>query len=60
MKAGKQTVELVVRGIPPDIRRHFKAKCSAAGLSMNETLIQYMRMVAHGGIELVGPREAKR
>ena len=42
---------LFVRGVPADLKRHFKALCASSGLTMQEYILYLMRVAVQGATE---------
>lgn len=46
-KKDKKTKNLILRRIPEEVHRAFKARCAQEGEGMTEKLIEYMRSVVY-------------
>ncbi len=58
MKKGT-TYSVLMRNVPTDLKKLFKIKCVAAGISMNEALKVLMYGVSKGDIPLPRPEKER-
>lgn len=45
--ADKKTVTIMVRGVPADIHRRFKAQCALAGRTLSGAVLDYIEACVH-------------